>query len=126
MIRYVKRRYADLRFAINVVAPVLSYSNFVLLAYNFSDMKDMLPFEIFVPLFTGGLVGILLIIGLTFRKKQLETDITLQYEQSIPAVRSMRILYDYLEQIGSKQHVSPNKEFKDFHAYMKQIEEKKV
>jgi len=91
----VRRRYVDITFGYAIVGPLIAYSNFSLIAYNFTDLKDILPFELFIPLFLVGLGIILSFAGLVFRKYHLPTSFKMQYERNIEQVRT-----DYFQLLG--------------------------
>ncbi len=119
---YLKRRYSDMKYAIGVIAPIIAYSNFILIAYNFTDLKNIIPFYIFAPLFSIGLVIMLTLIGKVFRKKQLATDITLIYEQSVESARTARVSMEFAVLLGKKLGLEPTQEYLDRIEYHRQIE----
>ncbi len=123
---FAKRRYVDIRHALIMFSPVLAYSNFILIAYNFTDLKDMLPFLIFAPVFTIGLIIILTIVGKVFRTKQQATDITLTFERSIEANKTLRITTELLIELGKKLDIKPSQEILDRVEYLKRIERQEV
>lgn len=90
-----RRRYVDITFGYSIVGPLIAYSNFSLIAYNFTDLKNILPFELFIPLFLVGLGIILSFAGLVFRKYHLPTSFKMQYERNIEQVRT-----DYFQLLG--------------------------
>lgn len=86
----IKRHYTDMRYGSGVSVPVFSYSSFILIAYNFTGLQQI-PFAIFAPLFTAGLITLFIITGKVFRVKQLSTDQDLLYAQQKELIRTQRI-----------------------------------
>ena len=95
-----------------------------------------MPFEIFVILFTIGMSLVLFIVGMLFRKKQLETDITMAFERSVPAMRSTRIMYDEQELLHkglnrilrqlNLDEIPEQLDFIEWKEYLRKIEERKI
>ena len=88
----VRRRYHDVRAGMVTISPVVAISNFLLIAYNFSVIKDMIPFELFTVLFVVGSIVTFMIIGGLFRKNQYKIDNAIQFENNPELVRILRIL----------------------------------
>jgi hypothetical protein len=108
--------------AATLVSPVIAFSNFLLLAYNFTGLKDTIPFHLFVPLFIVSILVLLVTIGKLFRMKQQATDITLSFERSVEANKSIRIITEYMIELGKKLDVKTPKEILDRVEYLKKIE----
>ncbi len=106
-ISFFKRKFYDMRYAYGLVAPIIAYSNFALIAYNFTDLKDI-PFEIFAPIFSVGLVTILTMAGMVLRKKQLPTDFKLQYERNIELVRTQLVILKAIRDLNSNKFSDKN------------------
>lgn len=80
---FLKRQYFDSRLGMTVIGPLLAISNFVLLAYNFTVLNEVLPFRIFAPLFIIVFIIGVVIIGKIFRNHQQATDYSLVFEQDV-------------------------------------------
>lgn len=122
MLSYIKRRYYDLRQAWSLVAPLFAFTNFILIAYNFTGLKDLLPVEYFVIFFTVGTVVIFFLIGKTFRKKQLTTDLNLAYEQAAEAAKTSRIQLETYKLILQKLNSPIPPELENRIEYLRKIE----
>lgn len=119
---FSKRRYVDVRMAATLVSPVIAFGNFLLLAYNFTGIKEIIPFNLFVPLFIFSVIVLLVTIGKLFRMKQQATDITLSFERSVEANKSIRIITEYMIEVGKKLDVKTPQEIMDRVEYLKKIE----
>ena len=119
---FTKRRYVDIRMAATLVSPIIAFGNFLLLAYNFTVIKEAIPFHLFVPLFIFSVVAFLVVTGRLFRKKQQATDITLAFERSVEANKSIRIITEYMIEVGKKLDVKTPQEIIDRVEYLKKIE----
>lgn len=97
-----------MRYAYVFIAPIIAYSNFVLIAYNFTDLKEAIRFEIFTVFFTLGLIAVIAFAGMILRKNQMPTDFKLQYERNQEMMKThLAILEGVLELSGNN---SPNHE----------------
>ena len=91
-----KKRFLELRLGLPLIAPLLSFSNFILIAYNFTDLKQ-LPFPIFAILFAVGVLAILILVGHYFRNIQQPTDFKLMYERNLEHVKTMLVILEVLD-----------------------------
>ncbi len=91
-----KKRFLELRLGLPLIAPLLAFSNFVLIAYNFTDLK-LLPFPIFTILFAVGVIIILILVGHYFRKIQQPTDFKLMYERNLEFVKTILVILEVLK-----------------------------
>jgi len=117
----VKRNYSDFRIGLPIIAPLLAISNFVLLAYNFTDLKDMMPIEIFGIIFATGFVSLMVLMGKVFRKKQQSTDFDLQFERA----RKHAMIYRIILEAQLRSFLSTDKqaiEIQETIDYLKSIE----
>ena len=121
-VKKIKRNFVDMRLAWGLVAPLIALSNFILLFYNFTDLKDKIPFDYFLLGFGVLSVVILIVIGKIFRKNQLSTDINLAYEQSTEHVRTQRIEMEAIKEIANKMQISLPFEFFQRVEYLKKLE----
>jgi len=113
---YLQKSYFDLRLGMPIFFPFLSMSNFLLIAYNFTGLKDVMGFELFAVLLAVTMVLTLVIIGRTFRKVQLATESDLGYERQKQSAKTQRVI---LENLLSSKH---NDELVERIAYLKKIE----
>lgn len=97
---FVKTQYTDSRLGMAVLSPVLSISNFILIAYNFTIFK-IISFEIFIPFFAVFLILLTVIIGKIFRKHQQATDNALGYEQNKEMVKTHLLVIEALENLSN-------------------------
>lgn len=123
----LRRRFTDIKFGYNLIGPVIAYSNFSLIAYNFTDLKEWIPFEIFVILFAVGLAAFLAFAGMMFRKYQLPTDFRLQYERNVELVESQLAILEGIfeilnaEPIHSQRKHENTQVVKDRIDYLKRV-----
>jgi hypothetical protein len=122
----IKRRFYDLRMAWGIIAPLFGFINFVLLFYNFTALKDIIPFEIFVPIFITGSGLLFLFIGKTFRKKQMGTDMDLAYERAPQGAKTARIMLEYQRDLMKHLNMIVPVELSDRIEYMRKIEQGKI
>lgn len=115
----VKKWYTELRYGSAVATPLFSYSSFVLIAYNFTNLS-FIPFPVFAAGFTIGLVAMFVLIGRGFRVYQMSTDQDILYQQQRDSARTQKIileaLYDMMESSSKKLDVYERIQ------YLKQIE----
>jgi len=76
----------------NIFAPMIAMSNFILIAYNFTNLKDIMPMWTFAIIAIALLISSLIVIGLLFQRKQHSTDLSLAYERNIPFAKTMIVL----------------------------------
>lgn len=126
LVSYFKRRYYDLRQGWTVLAPLFAYSNFVLIIYNFTNLKEIVSQEIFVILFSVGAGLILLLMGKTFRKKQLSVDLSLAYERNKAAAKTLRIHLETSKRILEKMNEPVSIELEERIEYLRSIESGKI
>jgi len=109
----IKRRYADLRFGYAQIGLVIGLANFLLLAYNFTNAKELVSFPIFI-LVTASIFGAaLIIIGHQFRNRQMGVDHDLGFEKAPLNAKTYRLI---LQQFPSTPETI------DFIEYLKKIE----
>ena len=113
----LKRRYADLRVGFAQISIVIGLTNFLLITYNFTNAKDIVSFPVFVLLTAFGLVVILILIGKSFRNRQMGVDHDIGFEKAPLNAKTFRII---LEQFP------PTIETVDYIKYLKKIEEGKL
>ena len=114
-ISFFKRRYYDLRLGGIMVSPMVQMGNFAMIAFLY--VRDIIPLEIFAPLFMIlGLVG-LSIIGNKFRKHQASTDWNMVLEKQ---TRKAAIFYQMMKAIKEGK---TDKEFDKQMEYLKSIKD---
>lgn len=118
----IKRKFYDLRVAWGIIAPLFGFINFVLLFYNFTALKDYLPFEYFVPIFIIMSGLIFLYIGKTFRKKQMGTDSDMAYERAPQGAKTSRILLEYQRNLMTHMKMDVPTELNERIEYLRKIE----
>ena len=123
---YFKRRYYDLRQGWTILAPLFAYSNFVLIIYNFTDLRESLSQEMFIILFSIGAGIILLLMGKTFRKNQLSVDLSLAYERNKAAAKTLRIHLETSKKILEKMNEPIPEELEERIEYLRKIESGKI
>ena len=104
-----KRHYADFRTGLPIIAPLLSISNFILLAYNFTALKDMVSIEIFGVGFAIIFVTSMVLIGNFYRKKQQPIDFGLQFERN----RKNAMMFRLLLENSASHFISTDPRFKE-------------
>lgn len=124
--RLIKRRYYDIRQAWSLIAPIFGYANFVLLFYNFTDLKKLIEFNIFIPIFTIGMGILFVFIGRAYRKKQMSTDMDLSYERGSQGARTARIMLEFQRDVMKQLKMTVPQELIDRIEYLHKIELNKV
>ena len=118
----LKKNYAEFRIGLPIIAPLLAISNFILLAYNFTALKDVISIELFAIIFVAVFVGSMVLLGKTFRNKQQPTDITMSFERHKKQALMFRLLLE-----NSASHflsTDPrHKEIQESIDYLKKIED---
>ena len=109
----LKRRYSDLRWGYSQVGVIIGLSNFLLLAYNFTNAKELTSFPIFVSLTAVGFGLSLILIGHVFKKQQMSTDHDIGFEHSPVIAKAYRLILQQLPQ---------TEETMQFVKYLKKIE----
>lgn len=113
MIAKLKRRYADLRFGYAQIGVIIGLANFLLIAYNFTNAKDIVSFPIFVGFTALGFAVVLVLIGHAFKRTQMSTDHDIGFEYAPMNAKTFRLI---LEQLPlTEESIS-------FIKYLKQIE----
>lgn len=122
MYQFIKRRYYDIRQAWGLVSPIFAFVNFLLIAYNFTKLRDVISIEYFSVIFSIGVGLCLLIIGRTYRKKQLPTDQNLIYERSTQNATTSRLQLEACKILLEKSNTSVPRELEERIQYLKNIE----
>ncbi len=114
-----KRRYFDLRQGSIVIMPMVSFTNFLMLAYL--TINDVIPLWIFAPVFLITLIATLVIVGRNFRKIQLNTDMDLNYERASSAGVTVYFMMLAELEIMKAQNIHIPQGFLDRMEYMRKI-----
>jgi len=122
----IKRRFYDLRMAWGIIAPLFGFINFLLLFYNFTALKEILPFEIFLPIFIIATGILFLYIGKTFRKKQMGTDMDMAYERAPQGAKTARIMLEYQRDLMVHMSMKVPTELEERIEYMRKIEKGEI
>jgi len=106
----IKNSYFYIRLGWTVIAPIFGFSNFVMLIYMTLELD--LPLYIFAPAVAITIAFILVLIGKTFREKQLSTDHNLQYFKATEAITTEIVFWNQLTSICKSTNTPINAEFK--------------
>jgi fatty acid desaturase len=106
-----------------IIAPLFGFINFLLLFYNFTALKEYLPFEIFIPIFIIGSGILFLFIGKMFRKKQMGIDNDLAYERAPQGAKTARIMLEYQRDLMKHLNMPVPDELEERITFMRKIEE---
>lgn len=120
----IKKKYYDFRQGGIVLAPIIGLSNFMMLAYL--TIAEIMPFWLFVPIFSIIILVGFTLVGDKFRKVQFSTDLDLGFEraqsQGETLYQIMSAQYDTMVHSG----VQPSHEFLDRMEVMRKIARKEV
>lgn len=116
----LKRRYLDLRNGQQVIQPVFGFSNFIMLAY-ITFVENIMPIWLFAVIVTPVIVVSFVLIGHTFRKKQLSTDMDLNYEKAVAAAKTTYHIMHSNYLIMKSSGIEVPQEYVDRMEYMKRI-----
>lgn len=116
---FIKRRYFDFRQGSITLSPIMQFSNFLMLAYL--TINEVIPFELFVPMFVMVVITSFTLVGSKFRNHQLPTDINMGYEKSTEAAKTVVQMMSAQKRILSLLDADIPKEFEDRLEYMRKI-----
>ena len=88
----LKRYYLYLRFGQVMIFPILSFSNFMMIAYLALD--GFVPMRYLIPFLIVACIGSMIIIGRIFKNKQLSTDQNTVFEQSPHLIKTLRMILE--------------------------------
>ena len=83
----IKEKYFDFRQGNATLAPIIGFSNFLMLSYL--TIKNIMPFYFFVPLFIVTVLVTYTIVGHHFKNRQFTTDINIGFIKSTENARTM-------------------------------------
>ena len=121
----IKKLYFDLRQGYSHFGAILGISNFVMISYGLTVIKDYIPFRYFVIIVFFGMTFLLVAIGMTFRKKQMRTDLDQGFLRASEASKTTRILFDDIFEIKKALNLQISQESLDRRNLLKQIEDQK-
>lgn len=124
MNKNIKRRYFDFRNGNHTLSPILSFGNFMMLAYL--TINEFIPIWVFAPLFVFTVLVSFTIVGHYFRKIQIPTDLNMGYEKSTEAATTIVMMMESDRQIMDKLDIPYPKGFETRLDYMKKISENKL
>lgn len=121
----IKKLYFDLRQGYSHFGAILGISNFVMISYGLTVIKDYIPFRYFVIIVFFGMAFLLVAIGMTFRKRQMSTDLDQGFLRASEASKTTRILFDDIFEIKKALNLQISQESLDRRNLLKQIEDQK-
>ncbi|HSA76902.1 MAG TPA: hypothetical protein VLE02_05105 [Nitrosarchaeum sp.] len=119
----IKKLYFDLRQGYSHFGAILGISNFVMISYGLTVIKEYIPFRYFVVIVFLGMAFLLVIIGMTFRKKQMSTDLDQGFLRASEASKTTRILFDDIFEIKKALNLQISQESLDRRNLLKNIED---
>lgn len=125
MMLNIKKLYFDLRQGYSHFGAILGISNFVMISYGLTVIKDYIPFRYFVIIVFFGMAFLLVAIGMTFRKRQMSTDLDQGFLRASEASKTTRILFDDIFEIKKALNLQISQESLDRRNLLKQIEDQK-
>lgn len=123
-IDFLKRRYADMRFGQAQFAVMIGITNFLLLTYNFTSLKDWLEFHWYALIAVNIFVIGLIILGKGFRLKQMSTDSNLSFYQAPLWRKYDRIQLENTLDIKNHLDLEITPETKEFLKLLKRVEKR--
>lgn len=120
MNKNLKRRYFDFRNGNQTLAPILQFSNFMMLAYL--TINDVIPMWVFAPIFVITVLISFTVVGHYFRKIQVATDLNMGYEKATEAGATV---YHMMKAIEDPNYTKSD-EYQNRMDYMKRIGENKI
>lgn len=115
----IKHRYLDLRNGWQVIGLLFGVSNFIMISHL--ALKIELDIKYYAVIIIPFLLLGLVIIGHFFRKKQLRTDMDLNYEKATQAGLTVYYMMESLMMLMEKQGIMIPKEYEERLEYMKRI-----
>lgn len=119
--RFLKRRYFDFRAGNANLSPILSFGNFLMLAYL--TINEVIPLYIFAPLFVISILVTFTIVGSYFRKVQISTDVNMLYEKKTEAAKTSYEVMRLVHAIAHKNDVTVPNSYLTRMKYVKKISE---
>lgn len=107
-----------------VLAPILSFSNFVMISYL--AINEIVPIWLFAPMFLVAIVAGMVFVGNMFRKKQLHVDMDLNYEKASAAGYTVYQMMSAQKKIMDHLNIQYPDGFQTRLDYMKLIGERKT
>jgi len=123
-INYLKRKYTDMRFGMSQFAVVIGITNFLLISYNLTVIKDYIEFHWYALISANFFIISLIVIGKLFRVKQMSTDNTLAFAQQPIDRHRDRIILENLLEIKNHLNLKNSPETIRFLEILKKLEKK--
>lgn len=98
-----KRRFLDMRQGQNIIFPLISMTNFIIIASSLTTILELIPLWLFIILFVGLIISALVVIGYFFRKIQQPTDFKLFYEKNTEEANTNKLILQALLSLTPKQ-----------------------
>jgi len=119
---FFQRRYWDARMGLPLVSPIVNAANFIILSYNFAGISEVMPMELYIPIFVITISAMLAGVGNLFRRKQQQVDWDMTYERMPEQAKTNRLILECLKQMF---HSSTELRtiLEERCAYLKKIEE---
>ena len=123
---FFKRAYADMKIGQVTIFPLLSMANFMLIAYNFTDLQDILSFEIFGILFVVLFSITLIVLGKVMRRKQQSIEMKLVYERDLEKIKDNHAICLVLQRMFSKDTIEHRILADRIHYYTRILEKNEI
>ncbi len=124
MNKNIKRRYFDFRNGHLTLAPLISFSNFMMLAYL--TINEFIPIWLFAPLFTIAVLISFTVVGNYFRKIQVATDLNMGYEKATESATTFFMMMKSDKKIMDALNIPYPEGFESRLDYMRRISENKL
>jgi hypothetical protein len=115
----MKEKYFDFRQGNATLAPIIGFSNFLMLSYL--TIKNIIPFYIFVPIFVVIVLTTYTAAGHYFRKHQYATDINIGFAKSTESAKTTYVMMMAQKVIMDKLQIPYPDSFEKRLDYMRQI-----
>lgn len=110
---FLKRRYYDVRLGGTAISPAIQMANFIGIAFLY--VRDVIPIEVFSPIFFISGILILSWVGKRFRNHQASTDYNMFFERQ---TMQAAVLYEIMRAIKEKK---TDETFDECMAYLNKI-----
>jgi hypothetical protein len=90
----IKELYHKIRLGQTVVFPIISMVNFIIISYSLTMIKDIIPIQVYIPIFAVALISVLMIIGSIFHNKQQSTDFNMNFRKQTYLIKSIRLMLE--------------------------------
>ncbi len=90
----IKELYNKMRLGQAVIFTIISMTNFIIISYSLTMIKDFIPIHIYIPIFAVALISILMVIGSIFHNKQQSTDFNMNFSRQTNLIKSIRLMLE--------------------------------